>query len=827
VQPHIEIGTTSNELQIKGNASVTNVLSILDDADIENLTISKAGDLITEGDVTSSGRLTANNIHVSADTASIASIELISGVGSTTSYIDFGTDDVLVDYYNRIIANANVLNFANRTTGTYLTMDGVDANFIDQNISTTGNIECQDIIANGGVHALGTIASSFASHGVYCGVQGDNGIIEIVSADATDHSIIDFSIENSDLKGRIHYNHSSALFNFVVAESTQLTISNTEADFQGNDITTTGDIECQDLIVNGTLTATITTTDTLQDAYNNASVQPHIEIGTTSNELQIKGNASVTNVLSILDDDDNENLTIGKEGDLTMNGDLNINSGVLFVDASTGFIGMGTSTQTGSELLNVNGEICCTSLCVSGTSGVISANQFTSADTHMDILVSGASDYVVRFSEETTLGNGNGGSITSQGVTTINANQWIQLNADIVTTGSLSGLTSLTMSDDLNVNSNQLFVDASTGFCGINCVPTSALSVQGIRNNTPAVEGIHMGSNSSGNDYGIEISNPSTRNGIIDFTHDDSTDYMARLVYTGNTDLTLLTQSLPLILNPQTSYISLNGDVRVPDATDTFGIGTSSATSALSVCGTTHNGSTSVAGVHMALQNGNNACLELVCPTSTDLAYIDMTVAGSDTKGRIIYSNTDNEMKFQVNSGSKFIIGNSYVDFQGNNVQDVNLNSVKGQLLTYIGGQNSTLNINEYDFNYGNGEISDSSFGMITGVKSVKLKCFTYGAHSSGTYTTSTKIVFRLWLDGTAQGIYMFCDFSDTTNGNVTYKRFNNKFSSSSTSQVDVYPTITKNHGVNLSWETITLTNYDSAAIAHRISVVCETQEDL
>jgi len=73
----------------------------------------------------------------------------------------------------------------------------------------------------------------------------------------------------------------------------------------------------------------------------------------------------------------------------------------------------------------------------------------------------------------------------------------------------------------------------------------------------------------------------------------------------------------------------------------------------------------------------------------------------------------------------------------------------------------------------------------------------------------------------------MYIDFSDTTNGDVTNKRYNNKFSSSSTSQVDTEPIITKSWGVSLSWKTITLTSYDTLCVGHRISVVCESQDDL
>ena len=74
-------------------------------------------------------------------------------------------------------------------------------------------------------------------------------------------------------------------------------------------------------------------------------------------------------------------------------------------------------------------------------------------------------------------------------------------------------------------------------------------------------------------------------------------------------------------------------------------------------------------------------------------------------------------------------------------------------------------------------------------------------------YTSTTRLCFQLYLDGSAQLIYAWCDYSNTTKGNITTKRFCNKFSSSAITQIDIEPIIESTYGVSLSWYCITLTN--------------------
>ncbi len=405
------------------------------------------------------------------------------------------------------------------------------------------------------------------------------------------------------------------------------------------------------------------------------------------------------------------------------------------------------------------------------------------------------------------------------------------LNIGNITTDTLTVEDTITGTDDLYIGGDVLHVDTSLNKVGINVLnPNSALTVQGTRNNTPALSGgcVCMGTNNVGNDYGIEISNPSDRTGLIDFTHDDGlTDFKARIKYVGSSNLTIETESYPINIDPKTSYISLNGDVRQPSATDTFGIGTSSATSALSVCGTTHNGNTNVAGVHMALQNGNNACLELCSNTSSDLSYIDFTYPNTDKRGRAIYDFSNDTLKFEVANNSQMIISNSNVDFQGNTVSDVNLNSVKGQIVSFI-GENSNYTAwttGNYVFKYGNGQSSSARFGI--GMRGdAKLKYWVYQCEFETNLSTSCKLVFDVIVNNLIV-CYCIVDFSNTTNCDVTHAKGTGKFSSSATSQVDYEFGITDpGYGYNVSYRVNSNTANPHNGPDHRMSTFLETLEN-
>ena len=107
------------------------------------------------------------------------------------------------------------------------------------------------------------------------------------------------------------------------------------------------------------------------------------------------------------------------------------------------------------------------------------------------------------------------------------------------------------------------------------------------------------------------------------------------------------------------------------------------------------------------------------------------------------------------------------------------------------------------------------------------MKKIAYASSNTGTaFTTSTKIIFQLYVDGTSQNCFAYCDFSNTTNGNITNRRFCNKFSSSSITQTDYEPSFSNTYGQSLAWYCIS-TNVNVDNNKHRFNVICETQENL
>jgi hypothetical protein len=191
-------------------------------------------------------------------------------------------------------------------------------------------------------------------------------------------------------------------------------------------------------------------------------------------------------------------------------------------------------------------------------------------------------------------------------------------------------------------------------------------------------------------------------------------------------------------------------------------------------------------------------------------------------------------MSFTANNSVQLTLANLEANFQDNNIIttgtiDANLNSTRGQLVSETSEDSGALRVGLFEVGKtGNGDPSSSRYGHAYPC-TVKLKKFVYQANTTGpAYTTSTKIVFRGWIDGVAQAIYAYIDFSNITEGDITNQRFKNKFSSSPTSQVDIEPTITDNgYGAQISWETYSLAGYNTNVVGHRYTVVAETQDDL
>jgi hypothetical protein len=342
------------------------------------------------------------------------------------------------------------------------------------------------------------------------------------------------------------------------------------------------------------------------------------------------------------------------------------------------------------------------------------------------------------------------------------------LNIGNITTDTLTVEDTIACTDDLTVGGNVLHVDTSINKVGINILnPTSALQVVGARDDTTELTGgcISMGHNTFGN-YGIELASPSGNSSMIDFAHDDNmTDWKARLLYVGGTSFNIKTDTLPIVIDPQGESIQLKSpQTHFSNPTSTNTVGGSNGTSALSVVGTTHNGNTSVAGVHMALQSGNNACLELCSASSGDQSYIDFTYPNTDKRGRLIYNFLNDTLQIEVANNAQMVISNTDVDFQGNTVSDVNLNSVRGQIVSFIGENSSytAWTTGNYVFKYGNGQSSSARFGI--GMRGdAKLKYWVYQCEYETNLSTSCKLVFDVIVNN-AIVCYCIVDFSNTTN---------------------------------------------------------------
>ena len=210
---------------------------------------------------------------------------------------------------------------------------------------------------------------------------------------------------------------------------------------------------------------------------------------------------------------------------------------------------------------------------------------------------------------------------------------------------------------------------------------------------------------------------------------------------------------------------------------------------------------------------------------STDLTR-DLTI--SDTSGTfgIHHKNASNvNQPLTITASNISLNATNNLTLSGNLVGDIQ--GIKGQLITFSGERNSLLSVGTVCFSVGDSATSGTSFGFMVPCN-IRLKkiCFASAPATGSSFTTSTKVVFRLQLDGSAQSTYAYCDFADTTHGNTSVKRFCNKFSSSSTSQVDFEQSITSQYGISIAWNCIT-NNINDDNTKFRFTVICETIEDL
>lgn len=602
-------------------------------------------------------------------------------------------------------------------------------------------------------------------------------------------------------------------------------------DLNANDLTTTGNISCDDVITSGnlgvgktpvlpldvvgnghitgnlTIDGVLSSSLDLQDIYDNSNSNPKITIGIAEGEFQFKSNSSVPNTLTILNQSDVEKFSVSNEGNLTCE-NLTVNGSL-------------TTNQSLQDIYDNNDVE--PHITVAASHPV--TFQANAAVTNVFQCRNSAGTNKFEVSKDGDLScqdlNINGNSIL-MGVTTLNSSTTVD--------ATLTVNNGATFQDDITCNTNAFFVDASTKRVGIGTsAPTSALVVQGQRENSPSIPGVHMGySGVTPFDYGLEVCSDSTKASLIDFTDDTPTDYRCRMVSYSN-------HLFEIVNSGNNDFKFNNGTGNTWWNTGFMGIGQATPTGSEKM---NVNGDLTVQG---------DICCDSLCVNGTNGVISDRQFTSATTFLDLCTSNaSDFTHRFIKETSLGNGIGGTFtsqgvtgidatqwielkkdVVISSGKTLDANLNSTRGQLLYIQGEENASLNVGSYDFNYGNGANSDSTFGMMVPAFTFKLKKFCYGGGNGSAPSTSTRYVFRLHVNGTGQAIYAYCDFSDTTHGSTAFHRFSNKFSSSSTSQVDIEPEITGyTYGTSLAWETITLTS-PSTDTRHRFSIVLETTENL
>jgi hypothetical protein len=322
--------------------------------------------------------------------------------------------------------------------------------------------------------------------GMHCGIKTDDSVgINLCNIPGTSPiTFLNFCEDSNAFDGQIEYNLSTHIFDIKNNGLTQLTLSQTEANFQDNSITTSGNltvgnISCTDIITLGTCT--------LQDNVN------------IYGDLDVSGTISGT---FVLDD-------ITTSGTIT-GGDLIVDTNLIYTDSTNNRVGINNSapdsclhiqgTRDASPSLGVHigsadgGNY---GIAMVSTASYNSILDFNNETERKASIIHDNTDNELRFyKKDNTANSGNIIVIT---------NNEIELNDDVVASG------------DFTVDTNTLYVDSTNDRVGINTTsPGSALHVQGNRENSPNLVGVHLGKASD--DYGIELCSETTNSSNIDFT---------------------------------------------------------------------------------------------------------------------------------------------------------------------------------------------------------------------------------------------------------------------------------------------------------------------
>jgi hypothetical protein len=677
----------------------------------------------------------------------------------------------------------------------------------------------------------------------------------------------DPALINFNNNGKLNYDTATPLMTFDVNNLTQFTLSQTTANFQDNTINTTGNITCNKIYC--TQIEDVSGLDFLINS------QIIAEVNGTGIDMQTN---NITNCGNIAGNTGNFTVSVdtplinsSADLDFTVTGELDINADTIFVRYGA-HMGLSVSPvscfQVGGELeaettLTVSGvhigqaptsnnygiNICQSTSPSSGDNPFIYFSEINSAykgaliydltTNKLDITASGGlqlngTDFgnlqsiydLSTSSPQFQISQTNGALRIKSNSFVLNTLE-LESGSNTSTVFSVSSVGAVSCAQNITT-SQAVLCDSILCAKNITCqsleVDTDILKVDAVNN--------RVGINNGAPSVDLDIT------GAVNISGDLAVDTNVLFIDTTN-------NKVSINKNPPTASLDVLGDCKISSDlivnTNKFKV---NATSGFVGIGT-------ITQEHSELLNVNGSiCCDSICVSGTDgvitdrqftsaSTFLDLTTSdayNNDYTLRIWKTalgnargaklTTQGELELNGGTGDVHIMGSDLIVESGQ-VVDANLNSTRGQLIMYHGEENAALNTNAFDFSYGHSASGGTAWGMMIPCK-VKLKRFCYGASGVGTnYTTSTRIVFRLWADSVAQNVYAYCDFSNTTNGSVSQRRFSNKFSSSPTSQIDTEPTFSNNNGQSLSWQTITLTGYNTDVNKHRFSILCETTENL
>jgi len=200
--------------------------------------------------------------------------------------------------------------------------------------------------------------------------------------------------------------------------------------------------------------------------------------------------------------------------------------------------------------------------------------------------------------------------------------------------------------------------------------------------------------------------------------------------------------SYTLIVDGSTNITG--GDLIV--ATGNVGIGTATPESALHVVGNIVGSTPTTKGIHIGMNNGLQANIELCSASTSYNSNIDFTVPNSDNKGRILYSHNENNMRFSTNNTEQMRILSSGNVGIGTPLPNYTLD-VSGTFNVDVSNTNFTV---DSDGNVGIGTtaptetlnvIGDIQLGNNSGIETRTIK------NNSGDLVISTEHVLDLVFD--------------------------------------------------------------------------------